>query len=234
MDSSNNKLLSSIEAMQKHMNEEEKEASLSTPCFVALWKDENGSVCPEKECDIRSYCRAGWQLYQLDSASVVKKEKQVLEVPLEPVKKRKHKVHKRRGYSPLGRKVDSLLVSFLSVFGKLPKLPVSWDGKDYEQKFSHLGKITMSATASYHSILYEGVVIARFWTNSPTTALVDIVEELVGPVVVALNAFDGAYSKPQKTPEKNWKKHRPCTHRVRVRDERGARLLANVIKKKFR
>jgi hypothetical protein len=149
----------------------------------------------------------------------------------------------RQGYTPCGRHVDALLAMFKTELPKLPELPLVWNAKNFEQKFSRLGEFTMSATTSYHTVLRDGVVLCRFWTNTVKQAIVDILPELEAPLRKVSQKL-GLYryrdseilqlEAPHKVPAQSWVKLRPCTHRVIVRTPEAAREVGRVVRQHWK
>jgi len=152
--------------------------------------------------------------------------------------------YKREGYTPLGRHVDLLLAAFKEALPPLPMMPLVWSANQFEKNFASLGSFVMSATASYHTILRDGVVLVRFWTNTVRTAIVDILPELAEPLK-QVSAKLGKYryrksvqlaqmDPPIPVPPRSWLKVRPCTHRVIVRTPDAAREVAKLVRTYWR
>lgn len=213
------------------------------PCFGWLWLEEDGSACPEAaECDLAVRCR---RVYEL--AAVVEAPQE--EPPAQPLdalssartlkkKRRKNRgkwkgkeKYTRKGYEYLGRPVDDQLTAFLSGLKNPPTLDKSWN------RSSEVRGLAVVSTASYHAVVYDGSVVARFYTNARTRAIVDIVSELIGSIKLwrDMCTDDEIHNldDPFKPSEKSWEKVRPCTHRTRVKSEATANVLGQIICRKF-
>lgn len=142
----------------------------------------------------------------------------------------------RKGYTDMGRKVDELVAVFVEGIGDPPHLPLIWNAKNFDEKYSDLGPVVLSAARNFHTVHYEGIKVLRFWTNAAKHAIVDLTPTLLADVAaVAKTLGEDKYGNPQmepptKVPTKSWDKLRPCTHRVIVRTPEAAMALANILR----
>lgn len=116
--------------------------------------------------------------------------------------------YQRLGYQNLGRPVDHALVALIDALGKPKVLPKMWNPVDFKTKYGELGRIVLSQTVSYTSVICDGHTVLRFWTNAGGCAIIDIVPELVSPI----GSIKGV-GKVTAIPDGSKKKLRPCTHR---------------------
>lgn len=198
-----------------------------TPCFAKLWKDEAG-VCPETGCDIRLQCQNAWEeaqvLVQIKPAQthsvsppVVKKKRRKRVVTIKTVEEKKRGKWKgsgkyqRLGYQSADRPVDRMLTLFLDAMGNPNKLPQYWSYKGFTEKYKQLGRLVLSQTASYTSVIVDGHSILRFWTNAGNCAIIDIVPELAK----AVSSIKGMPALTE-IPEGVRAKSKPCTHRFEL------------------
>lgn len=141
---------------------------------------------------------------------------------------------KRLGYQPLNRPVDQALAVFLDALGQPKRLPTVWSPNDYAIKFGHLGRLVVSQTASYTSVIADGATVCRFWVNAGGCALIDIVDDLVNVV----KTIPGI-TLVEPVPAGSAKKHSPCTHRFELAFGAGTPIavlqtLANYIRMAYR
>lgn len=140
----------------------------------------------------------------------------------------------RLGYQPLNRPVDHALATFLDALGQPARLPTQWSPTDFSLKFGHLGRIVLSQTASYTSIIVDGATVCRFWVNAGGCALIDINDVLVKAVKVIPGVPTVIPVSPGSA-----KKLAPCTHRFELAFGAGTpsgilETLANYIRMAYR
>ena len=225
-----------------------------TPCFVLVWKDDDGNECDAKKCSLYSHCQHGWNMWQVEKAESVRpvipvEEKvpqtQLLVPEIEPQSKKRRRnkyrgslKYSRTGYIPGQRFCDELLAVFMAELPSLPVLPKKW-GKSGIGHVKHLGRVTLAATKSYHAIYIDFIPYVRIWTDSANSLRVDIVAELMVELSRMSDNLGATpegtlhLTKPVPTPEKSWEKYMPCTHVVRIRTKQGATAVAQVVKAKF-
>lgn len=221
----------------------------TTECF-GLFHVEGEGQCPDAvACPLMTFCKQSWQLVNIRSAAAASapltpKEEKITEdmenpVPWEDAVAK----HARVAYEDHGRLVDRLLDAFLEVFIDLPKLPANWHHTKLQQFINKYGKHLMSATPSFHTIRRGEVILVRFWTNNARWPLVDVTPDLV-EVMVESSKELGTYTygpagkkkellqlePPERHPDKNWWKVRPCTHRVIVRTQTAARVVGHAVR----
>ena len=215
-----------------------------TPCFAWLWRDDSGE-CPETACALRPFCQQTWNQAQV--AAIPQKEVETIsEIFSKPIDSKprsrvlKAPAPKRRGryknsskYDRTGYKDESRPVDrYSEVFFKALGNPSIVSGP-YTVAGDVRHTIAVKQTKSYHAFIHNGVVHARMWMNTPKRATVDLVAELVTPVVNALQKLKSGedYHKPTKIPEGSWLKVRPCTYRVALLSEEAAEVAGNAIRK---
>lgn len=215
-----------IENLKRDFPAEYNQLIDETPCFGWLWKDSDGEKCPETACLLRISCERVWAAAQTEITRKSKKPKKIVRKS----NNRKKNKYKRVEYVSQGRATDSLSDAFFGVFDALE---VSTGARALASNFK---KPTIRRTASYHTLIANGIVSVRLWVNAPERANIDLIGELVTPVTNALidlkPGFD--YIKPSKLPEGSWKRNRPCTWRVTLFTEQSAELAAKSIKRKLR
>jgi len=198
-------------------------------CFGWLWKDPRTlEVCPEKKCALRSHCESVWSQVQAEIGAASKKPRS--ENTRRKTRKRDKwkydKKYERVGYKRKGKPIDGLVDAWDRAFHGVP-YSVKWSRSDREE-----GPL-IKVTASYRAFVVKKTIVARMWTNTTKRAVIDIVPELVTPIthVVAAAEKLGVYhvSKPVRTPQRSWKKLRPCTARVTVFTPEGAYNVARTI-----
>lgn len=140
----------------------------------------------------------------------------------------------RLGYQPLNRPVDHALATFLNALGQPARLPTKWSPIDFAVKFGQLGRIVLSQTASYTSVIVDGSTVCRFWVNAGGCAIIDIVDDLVKAVKTIPGVMNVAPVSPGSA-----KKLSPCTHRFELAFGAGTpnsvlQTLANYIRMAYR
>lgn len=235
-----------VEKLQPGMAPHLRRALDDTPCFGWMWVDEDdGSTCPEEDCALRSYCRHVWQMDRVRVGQETRRSQHTSATAPKQSKSVRGKwkgtgKYARRGYQDLGRPVDRLVKAWKKGLGNPPHLPPVWSPVNFQSKFGHLGRVVMSATTSYHALLYDGVIIARLWNNAATRAIVDVVPELVTPLrgyaesVVRPREGKPPIEAPVPCSEKLYPKVRPCTYRVTVHTEEAVAGVTRVIRHRFR
>ena len=213
-----------------------------THCFGHLWKDPEG-ICPSAgECAISGHCEAVYDKVQnSDFGRLGKKRrkrrtpkaaligekqylsfmgtegKRVLDKPGARVRFKWKGTSKyaRHGYADLGRPVDQSVRRMVHELGYPPLLEKNWSRKAFTKKYSHLGRIVMGQTTSYHVFIVDTQIVCRVWTNTAGHALVDL-----SALLVAKLKTSGEEVIP--VPPKSHSKLHPCTGRVYCRDEDDA------------
>jgi len=217
------------------------------PCFGWCWRDDEG-LCPvREECDLKSFCERAYNMATVEKAHQA--QKPPVDVPPlppsdvpysvpQPIRNKwaGTKMYLRSGYADYGRPVDEFLAAFKAVIGEISEMPLVWHKKNFEQKYGG-ETFKLCATTSYHSIMKDGVVMVRFWTNAAKHALVDVAPELVPPLFRISKQLGSAnphersqMERPFTIPANSWKKLQPCTHRVRIRSAAAAQELAKVVR----
>jgi len=228
-----------------------RDATDNTACFGWLWIDD-GIVCDQVDCGLRSYCKQTWQLAQVAKAESVSFEKELTYTEIykkdlvskthskkkNSVNRGKYKnspLYNRKGYCDQGRLVDRLVTRFKETIGTYETPPSDW-----RPAKKTVGKVAIKATASYHSLIVNGVIVARIWTDSSKVATIDIVPELVTSMVHLVKSIKSlndsqkdSINMPTKIPDTCLNKTRPCTHRVSVTTESSIVKVANTIKYRF-
>lgn len=147
--------------------------------------------------------------------------------------------YSRKGYQNLGRNSDKCVAAFVKALGNPRRLPKVWNREGAKEALEKSDELVISATKSYHAVMWQGTVVARFWTNASKAAIIDLVTELVPPVKGFIATVSwGADEKPPitppaKCPANSWMKLRPCTYRVTVRTPTAAKGVATAIKAKY-
>ena len=256
-----------VNRLKQDLPQDDQDLIDATSCFGWLWIDE-GETCDQVGCDMRSACKITHQLVQVRRAKNARpapKEKVPTPVVVanpyveahkgnitkasksRPLAKKTQKCNKyassakftRHGWTDTGRLVDEFVIAFAQALGNPSRMPLVWNSKNFKAKYGDRGPVVISAPKSYHAIYHDGVIVARFWTNAPNKALVDLAPELVSPVAVLATAMSAnrglaELESPVKAPDKSWSKVRPCTHRCTVRSAAAAAKLAAVLRKKYR
>ncbi len=221
-------------------------------CFGHLWQDNTGP-CPEApHCDIAQQCERVY-LQVREPKPVVPPEPApaarppTLSDPGAPKPRRRGRPPKvlrgkwkdtgkyqRLGYQNVGRPVDQALAHFIQALGSPAALPKVWSPIHFEKKYAALGRLVISQTASYTSVIIDGNTVVRFWTNAGNCALIDVVPELF-KVVQTIKGTGSVYQVPAGCE----KKLRPCSHRFELTFgaslcEDVLTMLAGVVKMAYR
>lgn len=133
----------------------------------------------------------------------------------------------RVGYADRGTKSDKLLALFLSAIPGDNRLPLHWHFRSHEnflKRHGHLGNILWAASFYSHLLMVNGFFALRIWTDVDNTCWVDIADNVAGHL-------DPTWIEP--IPEKNFKKSRPFTKRVKVSQQFQMLTLANAVKKTY-
>ena len=109
----------------------------------------------------------------------------------------------------MGRPVDKALAHLLEGLGNPPILPKGWHHTQFDEHYSKLGRMLVSQTTSYTSVMVDGNVLLRFWTNAGGCALIDF-----DPAITGLFAAFKTHTRITEIPPGSKKKLAPCTHRV--------------------
>lgn len=215
-----------------------------TACFGEMWYDAaSGGLCPldgtngNKNCDIRQYCEGAYveaqaRIFARKEAALTSVLITVLPVK-EKAKRSKFNIpakimrgkwndtgkYQRTGYCAQNRPVDRALEQLVDVLGNPATLPKIWNPVNFNTKYGSLGKLVLSRTASYTSIIVDGQTVMRCWTNANNCMLVDV----IGPLVLPLNSIKGL-GKIILIPAGSVKKLRPCTHRFVLSFSSGLQL----------
>lgn len=187
-------------------------------------------MCPETSCGLRSHCRQVWQVVQIRIAQDSKKprsqagwrKRKATKVRVGPKRD-----HKRVKYVPQGRHVDELVEEWRKVFHDLP-IVEEWTSNSW------IGAPKMRVCKNYHSVVVNGTIVGRMWTDTPKRSRVDFPPDLVNRMVdLAVELEDGAIVKPTKIPDTYIKKSLPCTHRIKIKGRDTARRVAEIIRAKY-
>lgn len=202
-------------------------------CFAALWQDEGGT-CPLIHCELRAACQETHNaVHDPAPAPVVEKPA----APAATVKSKKNlfghdKVkrrglgsitdkkrnkwlgtgkYQRQGYVSMGRPVDQALGHLIAGLGNPTILPKGWHHTQFEEHYKKLGRLLLSQTSSYTSVMVDGRVLLRFWTNAGGCAIVDFAPE-IRTIVTAFKPL----GRPVPVPDGSKKKLAPCEYRTQL------------------
>lgn len=219
-----------------------------THCFGHLWKDPEG-ICPSAgECEISAHCQAVYEKVQNSDfgrlgktprkkrkkpAASLTGEEQYLSFMktgdrvLDKADRTRFKwkgtsKYGRHGYVDMGRPVDQSVRRMVHELGYPPLLEKNWSRKAFAKKYSHLGRLVMGQTASYHVFMVDTQIVCRVWTAAAGHALVDLSELLVAKAKIV-----GEEVMP--VPPRSHVKLHPCTGRMYCTDEDDAAKIANWI-----
>ena len=189
-------------------------------CFAVRWEDESGRCEYAGSCAARVPCFSTWRdatLLQLSpgpraldrtlmrqavlpdsSPSVLP---QVVPAPITRQKPAKAVRISRK------RPVDVACVRFIQALGTPSTLPAHWQPAKFESQYRRRGRLVISRTASFTSVLVDGVMCLRFDTTAANRARVEIVDALIQPAQEAVGVVS-------VIPKGSLKKSKPCTHRV--------------------
>jgi len=243
------RLVPIVNLIKRSMRNEEQQVVDRTDCFGLFVIEGEGECSEAPKCALAAHCRTAYDMARAAGGIIIQPVPQTTdprapEPPAayaKPLKNRWATTGKymRRGYEDLGRPVDLFLAEFRRTIGELPQMPPVWHASNYATQFSHRGQYQAASTASYHTVMRDGVIIVRFWTNAAKQALVDIPPELVDPLIrVSDRLGQFRYNTrevlqleaPVKIPDKCWPKTRPCTHRVVVRTQLAAYETAKAVR----
>lgn len=163
-------------------------------CFAVLWKDEAGE-CLMTECELRGACQEAYIIANNPSEiveetqNVVRSTRKIKEEKAKHRKLRKGPLQERnkwqgtgkytrQGYTQLGRPVDTALRYLIDGLGNPPTLPKGWHHVHFDEHYKKLGRLLISQSASYTSVMIDGKVVLRFWTNSNYSSLIDFSTEI--------------------------------------------------------
>lgn len=192
------------------LTESVRNLALSTECFGLYTDPDDNSECPEYDCDIRKPCQQLCNLNNLNKSSLekvkdnnyVEAASELVEAPPDP---REYIVD---GYVNYGRNTDLASEKFTAVFANF--------------------NVTITATASYHTVSWRDAKIARIWHDTvPDTIKVDLTPEVA--VVVEKSKFSEVVS----IPEGSIYKSKPLIKRAVFTDIEKAPLLAKLICKYY-
>lgn len=241
-----------ITTFQESLSPDEADDVRDQKCFGWLWEDEF-VVCPEDGkngnlCPLRESCKSIWNKVQIERVARAKpkpefgirygEEKKKRALKIERNKNKDNSRYDRLGYQNWNRPVDRLVDVFVQALGNPPVLPRIFNSVNFQTKYGYLGACAITQTANYHGVYHHGILVARFWTITGRTALVDVVPEVVPSLLRASSISDGDFggrflTKPKKISAKTLKKTKPCTHRVKVRSEEASSEVARILRRKF-
>jgi hypothetical protein len=260
-----------VELLKRQMRLELQRLTDEQACF-GDWMADNEACPEAADCDLSSFCKQAWQMASVEAGISAKpppppepepelaeaivsefaqgdpKARAALRAQESAKRTKRHKYagqekYTRTGYDPAGtRNVDKCVAAFVAALGNPDKLPRIWNRGEVKQELAKTDFLVISATKSYHAVMWQGTVIARFWTNAAKHGLVDLVTELIVPVKSYITTVkwkdEGKKTKPPitmpvKCPANSWMKLRPCTHRVTVRTPETAAGVAKAIVTKF-
>lgn len=187
------------------------------PCFAVLWSDESG-VCPHKgTCGAAKMCSATWRaatlLHTPLAPRVLDRTPMRLAVlpdrapPPVAVAAPRQKHAKITRPARRLRPVDRAVARFLSGLGAPAVLPAHWHPDKIEEQHKRCGRMVISRTAGFVSVLVDGVMRLRFWTDAAGRARIEVVDELVPALMTIVGAVE-------EIPEGSKKKSLPCVYRV--------------------
>lgn len=250
------RLLPVVNLLKRHWPQNVQAAVDRTECFGLFVIAAEGKCEQAGQCELASYCERAYETACVQSAQAATTPIRLIDSADEDEGAKPlftpHKVRNkwrgtekylRAGYEPCGRHVDTLLAAFWTEMPALPKLPLIWNAQNFDGKFSRLGHFLTSATASYTTVLRDGTVLCRFWTNTVKQAIVDILPELETRIRKESERL-GVYrykqrelpqlEAPHAVPKASWLKLRPCTHRVIVRTPDAAKAVAKAVREQWR
>lgn len=193
-------------------------------CFAVRWTDESGICEYAGTCAAAKKCAATWREAMLlhtplEPRKLVRPSMRLAVLPTRvqpavapppaapaPAPKRRKRAKATSTVRQL-RPVDRAAERFLNGLGTPDALPAHWRHETLEQEHKRRGRMVISRTASFVSVLIDGVMRLRFWTNAAGRALVDVVDELVPAMLAVTGAVE-------EIPEGSKKKSRPCTYRI--------------------
>ena len=245
-----------VRLLQRSLTSARVQAIEEQKCFGWMWEDETG-VCPEDGedgndlCALRESCQATWNSVQTRRVSRTKKSNGTTAPKIGAVQKLRDLgvtrskwqgtgKFERKGYEPQDRPVDEMVAAFMAALDHPYELPRIFNAANFKEKYGKYGSCMVAKTASYHSLYHKGVLVARFWTNAAGAAIIDIIPEVVPPMLKASNSQGNneqglrVLTKPERVRPKMVKKTKPCSHRIKVRSVAAAAEAAKVFKRKFR
>lgn len=194
-------------------------------CFAISWKDERGTCDQAANCAASVRCHEAWREAQILQREVLHRPRIAEAAPAEePVHALPEKVaarpkrmgkpkphtHQRLSYAPMQRPVDEAVAHFIRAIGDPAVLPEGWQPTELVDDHERFGRCMLSRTQSYTSVLIDGSMVCRFWTNASSKACVDVADELVRPLTKIVGRVG-------ELPDGVKKKSRPCTHRVDIK-----------------
>jgi len=253
-----------VKLIKRSMRPEETATVDQTDCFGLFVVEGEGPCGEAPSCGLARFCERAWKL-RTEAVAVASGPQLVVPLKQDPLpppprpssppakhgKKPATKKSRwagtdkyaRREYVPMGRAVDSFLAEFRRTLGELPVLPLMWSARDFATQYAHRGQYQLALTASYCSVMRDGLVIVRFWLDTGKYAFVGIVPELIDrltEISAALGTFRYMQADlhqlepPTPTPAKVASKYATCSYRVTVRTSLAAHELAKAIRAHWR
>ena len=176
-------------------------------CFSLSWFDPTGQ-CPQTECGVRLACSDAYVYMHTPRNRVIAPTVPMAAAgPVGPPKAPVLAGQER------GRAIEALLEGL----GQPPKLPAAWHHLHFETRYKPLGRLLVSQAPSFTTVLLDGAILLRIWTNTTTKALIDIAPELETLVKT---------SSPRQRlipiPPTVLKKSRPCRQRFTLAFNAGS------------
>lgn len=133
----------------------------------------------------------------------------------------------RTGYIDQGRKSDKLLSVFLGILPGDGRLPLRWHYRNHARflkKHGNLGRVLWASASNSHLLMINGFHALRIWTDVANTCWVDVADNVAG-------FLDQRWLCD--IPEKNVKKSKPFTKRVKVWQQYQMQQLAEAVNKTY-
>jgi hypothetical protein len=201
-------------------------------CFASMWQDESG-VCPEVQCNLRAACQEAYNAVHDPAVAVAAQPAKPVVAPKATKKlfggdkvkrrglgnitdKKRNKwqgtgKYQRQGYVSMGRPVDQALGHLIEGLGNPTILPKGWHHTQFDEHYKKLGRLLLSQTSSYTSVMVDGRVLLRFWTNAGGCAIVDFAPD-IHAIVTAFKPLGRAVP----VPDGSRKKLAPCEYRSQL------------------